>query len=141
MLVFSPFCIKEDFLHSKKPKIKLQLEDSKMNSYLRSWEKAFDFKGRSNRQEFLVFTLVNLGIYSLLYGLFLFFQGPSVGIQAFSLGALVPTLALGARRLHDINKSGWWQALGIIPIFGPLFLLFLMLKEGTPGTNDYGPQP
>ena len=57
-----------------------------------------------------------------------------------SLALLLPTLAVGARRLHDVGKSGWWQLLYLI-CCGGLILLFFFIKEGDKGDNQYGPMP
>lgn len=52
----------------------------------------------------------------------------------------IPSLALSARRLHDIGRSGWWQLLGIIPLV-QLVLLFFWCKPSSPGENRFGPNP
>ncbi len=43
----------------------------------------------------------------------------------FGLALLVPSISIGIRRLHDINKSGWWYLLALVPIAGPLALLVM----------------
>ena len=48
----------------------------------------------------------------------------------FSLGVLLPSLAVGARRLHDVNKSGWFLLLWFIPLIGWIVLLFWAVQEG-----------
>ena len=55
-----------------------------------------------------------------------------------ALGLLIPSIAVGVRRLHDLDKSGWWLLLGLIPIVG-LILLYWFCQPGTPGANQYGP--
>lgn len=55
-----------------------------------------------------------------------------------ALGLLLPSLAVGARRLHDIGKSGWFLLLGFIPILGFLVLLYWFVQPGE-GANEYGP--
>ena len=57
---------------------------------------------------------------------------------------VIPAYALGARRLHDLNYSGWLQLANFIPYFGGLasfvfFILFVFIP-GTPGENNYGPE-
>lgn len=59
----------------------------------------------------------------------------------FNLAVLLPSLGLGARRLHDINLSGWWQLVGIIPIIGWIILIVLMAKPTEPGVNAYDKTP
>ncbi|MBR4975355.1 MAG: DUF805 domain-containing protein [Bacteroidales bacterium] len=54
---------------------------------------------------------------------------------------LVPTLAVGARRLHDIGKSGWWLLISLIPVIGWILLLIFFVKDGQPGVNQWGSNP
>jgi uncharacterized membrane protein YhaH (DUF805 family) len=56
-----------------------------------------------------------------------------------SLALMVPSWAIGARRLHDIDKSGWWQLLGIIPVIGWIILIIWMATKGDKEANQYGP--
>lgn len=57
------------------------------------------------------------------------------------LALLLPSLAVGVRRLHDTDRSGWWLLIAIIPIIGWLVLIFFFVTPGTPGPNRYGPPP
>lgn len=54
---------------------------------------------------------------------------------------LIPALAVRARRLHDIDKSGWWQLLALLCCIGELIVLFWMIKPGDAGDNRFGPGP
>jgi uncharacterized membrane protein YhaH (DUF805 family) len=45
------------------------------------------------------------------------------------------------RRLHDTDRSGWWILIALIPIIGGIWLLVLMILEGTAGENKFGPSP
>lgn len=54
---------------------------------------------------------------------------------------LLPTIAVAVRRLHDINKSGWFLLISFIPIIGPLICLYWFICKGTQGDNQYGPDP
>lgn len=47
----------------------------------------------------------------------------------FALGILLPSLAVGARRLHDTDRSGWWLLLNLIPFIGWLILIFWAVQE------------
>ena len=58
----------------------------------------------------------------------------------FFLVILIPGLALGARRLHDINKSGWWQLISLV-YFLIIILLWWAAKPSDDGTNKHGPVP
>lgn len=93
-----------------------------------------DFNGRAARPEFWWFFLFQVGVYlvtSMVHGL--------VYLLAV-LALLVPSLAVGARRMHDIGKSGWFLLLALIPIVG-LILLYFAAQPSTPGDNAYGPAP
>lgn len=54
---------------------------------------------------------------------------------------LIPALAVGVRRLHDIGKSGWMWLVGLIPLIGLIWLLVLFATNGNPGENKYGANP
>jgi uncharacterized membrane protein YhaH (DUF805 family) len=57
------------------------------------------------------------------------------------LAILIPSLAVTVRRLHDIDRSGWWIFINLIPLIGAIVLLVFAVSEGTPGNNRYGPNP
>lgn len=101
------------------------------------------FSGRSNRGEFWFWVLDNLLI-TLAVGLVdsaLFGTGPD-GFGIFgglwSLATLIPSFALAARRLHDIDKSGWWQLLCLVPIIGWIILLVWFCQKPDEGPNRFG---
>jgi uncharacterized membrane protein YhaH (DUF805 family) len=54
----------------------------------------------------------------------------------FCLATLVPSLAVGARRLHDTDRSGWWQLLMLVPIIGWIVLLVFLVQEGRPNRYE-----
>ena len=56
-----------------------------------------------------------------------------------SLALILPNLAVGARRLHDIGKSAWWLLVGLIPLIGTLVLIYFYLQPSDTGRNAYGP--
>ena len=96
------------------------------------------FEGRASRREFWMFTLVNVGIAFLIgfaEGLLGLPQSISV---LYMLAVFVPSLAVIVRRLHDMDKSGWWALLGLIPFLGSIILLIMCAFEGTPGANRFG---
>ena len=57
-----------------------------------------------------------------------------------SLALLLPGLAVGARRLHDTTKSGWWLLIGLIPCVGFIVLIIFFVQDSHPD-NQYGPSP
>jgi uncharacterized membrane protein YhaH (DUF805 family) len=69
----------------------------------------------------------------------------AIGIQIisslFSLAVLIPGIAIAVRRLHDLDRSGWWILLWFIPIVGWIILLIWFCTKGTDGPNRFGPDP
>ena len=101
------------------------------------------FSGRASRSEFWFFCLFGiLGgiITSIIYVMILGYpfeeNGPINLI--FSVALIVPSLSVTARRLHDINKSGWWQLLWIT-IIGGILLIIWHATEGEKKKNKFGP--
>ena len=94
-----------------------------------------EFNGRAARPEFWWFVLAQMVV-----GLILNMVLPLVG-GLFSLAMLVPSLAVGSRRLHDIGKTGWFQLLGVIPLVGWIILIYWAAQPGETGANKYGPPP
>lgn len=111
-----------------------------MEWYLKVLKEYANFKGRARRKEYWMFVLVNM-IISFVIG---FFSGlidmPMLG-SVYSLVLFLPSLAVGARRLHDINKSGWYLLLMLLPLIGWVWLIILHAKEGDEGPNEYGADP
>ena len=70
------------------------------------------------------------------------FYTSGVGLVAIAimLVAFVFTIIFFIRRLHDINMSGWWSLLSIIPLVNLIFGIFVLVKKGTEGTNNFAPQ-
>ena len=54
---------------------------------------------------------------------------------------LVPSIAVGIRRLHDTARSGWWILIGLIPLVGFIVLIVFWATQGNPGANQYGAPP
>lgn len=100
-----------------------------------------DFTGRATRQQFWMFTL----FYVLLFVAFEIVAQAMPILAPLSIlamiGLLLPSLAIGARRLHDHGKSGWWQLVGIIPFVGLVIFIILMALPGDEGENRFGPKP
>jgi len=98
------------------------------------------FEGRAGRPEFwywVLFTfLVQVGISIVAMAV------PSVNYLSplFSLATLVPSIAVGARRMHDIGKSGWWQLINFVPILGWIYYIYLAAQPSE-GANAYGTGP
>jgi uncharacterized membrane protein YhaH (DUF805 family) len=65
--------------------------------------------------------------------------GPLYGL--YMLAVIIPSLAVGIRRLHDVGKSGWMMLISFIPLIGAIWLLFLFVTDGNPRENKYGLNP
>ena len=107
-------------------------------------EKFADFNGRARRKEFWMFNLFAWIISSILSVIDLALDssmGFSVLSSIFSLIILVPSLAVSVRRLHDVNKTGWYILLWFLPIIGWIWLIVLYATEGDQGSNQYGDDP
>lgn len=92
-------------------------------AYVRFWKKYATFSGRASRTEILWPMLVNL---LLLVVAALARNGAvSLVVGLYGLVALVPSLAVGARRLHDTDRSGWWQLLLLVPVLGDVAMIVL----------------
>jgi uncharacterized membrane protein YhaH (DUF805 family) len=89
-----------------------------------------DFNGCASRPEFWWFTLF-CWVASLLTNFF----GGGFASGIFSLVTLLPSVAVAARRLHDTDRSGWWQLLWFIPVIGWIVLIVFLVQEGK--TNRY----
>lgn len=109
-----------------------------------------DFNGRASRSQFWWFQLFTCIISACLSSLFINFKvldmvTASNIIYAINgvvgLVLLLPTWGLAVRRLHDINKSGWWLLIGFIPLIGGIVLLIWFCKESDMTPNQYGEVP
>ncbi len=119
-----------------------------MEWYLKVLRQYVDFAGRARRKEYWMFTLVNviisivLAIVDSALGLgsnSLFYSGPFSLV--YELAVWLPSLAVGARRLHDTGRSGWWQLLVLIPVIGWIVLIVFFATDGEPQPNAYGSNP
>lgn len=91
-----------------------------------------DFNGRASLPEFWWFVLA-LCVAGAVLNLVLPFLG-----MIFSLGLMLPAVAVGARRLHDTGKSGWLQLVGLVPVAGWAALIYWAVQPGDPDVNMYG---
>jgi len=98
------------------------------------------FTGRAARPEYWYWVLFTV-IASLVFVVI----EVAVSIDAgraldgiFTIATFVPSIAVAARRLHDTDRSGWWQLLCFIPVIGWILLLIWVCQRGTPGSNRFG---
>ena len=59
-------------------------------------------------------------------------------VVIYGLAVLIPGIAVGIRRLHDTDRSGWWLLLVFIPIVGAIVLIVFWATDGKPEVNQYG---
>ena len=104
-----------------------------MNYYLKVLQNYATFSGRARRSEYWYFVLFNV-IISIALGFIGGMMGISILSSIYSLAILVPSIAVGVRRMHDVGKSGWFL---LIPIYN----LILACTDGVKGENEYGADP
>jgi uncharacterized membrane protein YhaH (DUF805 family) len=118
-----------------------------LNYFLDCYRKKYvDFSGRAGRSEYWYFVLFYVIIYLVLFGLGAAIgrDNPGIGFAPaglFALASLLPSLAVTVRRFHDTGKSGWFILLGLIPAIGGLIVLYFMIIDSDPNSNQYGPPP
>jgi uncharacterized membrane protein YhaH (DUF805 family) len=118
------------------------VEVDAMESYLKVLRDYATFSGRARRREYWMFVLVNIivaVVLSLIDGVL--FDGAMLLSGLYWLAILVPSLAVGVRRLHDTGRSGWWLLISLVPVVGGLVLFVFTVLDGDPGPNAYGPSP
>jgi uncharacterized membrane protein YhaH (DUF805 family) len=99
-----------------------------------------NFSGRARRKEYWMFFLLNIiFIYALAFisGVLVAATESSVFMiiyAAYAFGVLIPSLAVGVRRMHDVGKSGWYLLI-------PIYSFILAVTEGEKGANQYGEDP
>jgi uncharacterized membrane protein YhaH (DUF805 family) len=104
-----------------------------------------DFSGRARRSEFWYFVLWTILVSFVARVLDVVLgtrwgAGSGLVETVAALALILPSLAVGARRLHDIRRSASWLLLLLIPFVGALILLVLCLFDST-GDNQFGPSP
>ena len=107
-----------------------------MNWYLKVLKQYIDFNGRARRKEYWMFFLINMIISYVIQGAAMYLNSEellTVG-TIYSFAVLVPSIAVGVRRIHDVGKSGWYL---LIPIYN----IILLATDGNHGPNEYGDNP
>ena len=116
-----------------------------VNSIGTCLKKYFNFRDRASRSEYwyfqLIFTLVSIPLFiyedsfndkELIYS----------GISAIVVLLLfIPAISVSVRRLHDIDKSGWFVLISAIPFIGWIILAIMLIGKGTSGKNRFGEYP
>jgi uncharacterized membrane protein YhaH (DUF805 family) len=104
-----------------------------MEWFLKVLRQYADFNGRARRKEYWMFVLFNT-IFAFIFGFVCGLIGAPDLAQLYSLAVLIPSIAVGVRRMHDVGKSGWFL---LIPIYN----FILAVSEGEKGENQYGANP
>jgi uncharacterized membrane protein YhaH (DUF805 family) len=97
------------------------------------FRKYASFDGTARRSEYWWFFLFNVIAGSILG------QVGTVPSVIFTLAMLLPSLAVATRRLHDTDRSGWWQLICFVPLIGWIVLIVFLAQEGK--ANRYGAAP
>lgn len=111
------------------------------------FENYANFNGRARRSEYWYFVLFNM-----IFAIMAMILDNLLGLNfdpipygwlylIYALALFLPGLSVAVRRLHDLNKSGWFMFIVLIPIIGSIWLLVLFCTEGTSGPNSYGEDP
>jgi uncharacterized membrane protein YhaH (DUF805 family) len=131
-----------------------------MNWYIAVLKKYVVFSGRATRSEYWYFVLFSTIISMVLIGIDVAMgtgsaestmssadggmaMSANMGVLSglYSLAVLLPSIGVAVRRLHDTDHSAWWIFIALIPIIGGIVLLIFLVKDSTPGENQYGPNP
>lgn len=111
-----------------------------MNWYLAVLKNYAGFSGRARRKEYWMFVLFNFLVAVVLAGIGMAIE-TTILSAVYSLAVLIPSLAVGVRRLHDTGRSGWWLLLVFIPFVGAIILIVFFAGEGETAPNKYGANP
>ena len=101
------------------------------------YKKFFDFSGRASKSEYWWFQLYGI----IIYGLLFIFKGDlALLFSILTIANTIPLWTAAVRRLHDTDKSGWMVLISVIPLIG-LYIIVLLIADGTKGKNRFGPKP
>jgi uncharacterized membrane protein YhaH (DUF805 family) len=99
-----------------------------------------NFSGRATRSEYWYFALFWV-IGQFVFQVVDFEIGLRLTRGLFALIMFLPSLAVSIRRLHDLDRSGWWMFLMLVPVLGFIVFLIWWTERGTVGPNRFGPDP
>jgi len=118
--------------------------------------KIFSFRGRIGRLRYMAY---GIGTYLILMVVFMplmggtMLMGGAMGVPGeagmsmlvmlamgvFYIGILLLSIAFGKRRLNDLNRSGWWMLVFLVPLVNLLMTIYVLLVPGSKDANDFGP--
>jgi uncharacterized membrane protein YhaH (DUF805 family) len=99
-----------------------------------------NFSTRALRSEYwywVLFAIIGVIVAEIIDHIF----GIVAVYPLFALATFLPGIAVGVRRLHDLDRSGWWLLLTFIPLVGAIILIIWFCGRGTAGANRFGPEP
>ena len=96
------------------------------------------FSGRARRSEYWYFLLFSFLVSTVASMVDAALHSAVLGLLV-TLGLILPSLAVGVRRLHDIDRTGWWLLIGLIPLVGAIVLIVFACTDSQPGPNRFGP--
>jgi uncharacterized membrane protein YhaH (DUF805 family) len=99
-----------------------------------------NFSGRACRSEYWYWVLFVI-LADIVAGIIDYLLGMQIVSSLFGLVTLLPGIAVSIRRLHDLDRTGWWILLALIPLIGWIILLIWYISKGTDGPNRFGPDP
>lgn len=103
--------------------------------------RTFQLSGRSTRREYWYYTGM-LALIAFSIGMYTVNDSSSdYYLDLFFIVTLPTTVCVNTRRLHDIDKSGWWQFVLLIPIVGFILYIIWWTRDGIRGENKYGLDP
>lgn len=132
-----------------KPESKYHIFDCAKKAYINNFS---NLSGRARRSEYWYTVLANLVIQIslILLGVIFYLLSPEllsvsifIGIiyVLYSIAIIIPGLAMIARRLHDIGKSGWFYLITFVPFVGGIIIIVFLATDSEPGENKWGPKP
>lgn len=104
-----------------------------MDPYFDAFKQYADFSGRTSRNDFWMFVLFH---FIIMVGLSMIDITLLSGL--YGLATIIPFIAITARRLHDTNKSGWWQLLELIPFVGLIVIVIFCAQPAVDEGNRFG---
>ena len=115
-----------------------------MESFKKMFINYFNFKDRTTRKDFWVAILMNI-VVSFVLSLVVGFIAKVTKLKIYDIFAsiyalilLIPCLAQAVRRMHDVNKSGWYLLMSLIPIVGWIIVLVQECSPSVDVNNNYG---
>lgn len=110
-----------------------------IKSGFKNWRNFSDRASRSEYWYWTLFAMILGALITIICSTILDME--DIGDCLWLAITLIPSLSVAVRRLHDINKSGWWILLNLLPLIGYIILFIWHCKKGTDGPNNYGSDP